>query len=63
MHVRARHSFTSRLLYTIVPSEVYHGDNTLDKLHSALADDLLRMYNEGLNVACLWRIPLFCFES
>ena len=43
-----RHSFTTRLLVTVVPSEIYVGDRTLDDLHEALAKDVLAMYHDGL---------------
>ncbi|CAE7301333.1 unnamed protein product [Symbiodinium microadriaticum] len=46
------HSFTSRLLYTVVPSELY-ASNTIDKLHEALVRDMQTLYNDGIQVACL----------
>lgn len=41
---------TTRLLFTVVPSELYRGDLTLDVLLSALVDDLHRMYESGVSV-------------
>ncbi|CAE7945255.1 unnamed protein product, partial [Symbiodinium sp. KB8] len=46
------HSFTSRLLFTVVPSELYHGDETLDCLHEAMVQDLNSLYETGLSVQC-----------
>ncbi|CAE7278688.1 unnamed protein product [Symbiodinium pilosum] len=48
------HSFTTRLLFSAVRSELYHGDATLDALNLALTNDLLGLYNDGLEV--LWLI-------
>ena len=42
-----RRSFTSRMLFTVVPSEFYAA-NTLDCLHQALVDDRLILYERGL---------------
>ena len=42
-----RHSFSTRLLFTVLPSELYVGDTTLDALHAALVEDLLRLHHEG----------------
>ncbi|CAE7818489.1 unnamed protein product, partial [Symbiodinium necroappetens] len=42
------HSMTTRLLFTVVPSRMYAKEQTLDTLHRALADDLLKLHNEGL---------------
>ena len=51
-----RHSFTTRLVYTVVPSE-YYAAGTIDCLHRALADDVMKLYEEGLEVTCMhsWR--------
>ena len=46
-----RHSYCSRFLYTVVPSEMYASD-TLDTLLYALVEDLERLYKEGLEVTC-----------
>ena len=45
-----RSSLTTRLLFTVIPSELYWNDLTLDALLSALADDLHRLYENGVSV-------------
>ncbi|CAE7241553.1 unnamed protein product [Symbiodinium sp. CCMP2592] len=45
------HSYCTRFLYTVVPSEMYATD-TLDTLLYALSEDLENLYKEGLEVAC-----------
>ncbi|CAE7529160.1 PRX [Symbiodinium sp. CCMP2456] len=47
-----RHSFTSRLLYTVVPSELY-ASNTIDKLHEAMVRDMRTLYYDGIEAAWL----------
>lgn len=51
------HSFLSRLLATIVPGERYacteEGRESLECLHEAIAEDLIALFNEGLEVPCL----------
>ena len=49
--ISLRHSFTSRLLYTVLPSELYVGDKTLDQLHATLVEDLQSLYYDGLKVS------------
>ena len=48
------HSFLTRLLALIVPAERYataeDGTETLECLHATVADDLLSLFNEGLEV-------------
>ncbi|CAE7220137.1 unnamed protein product [Symbiodinium sp. CCMP2592] len=44
------HSFTTRLLFAVVPSE-YYASRTLEVLHRALVDDWLKLYEEGLTVS------------
>ena len=39
---------TTRLVFAVVPSTIYAGDETLDTLHGALASDLLQLHKEGL---------------
>ena len=41
-------SMTTRLLYTVIPSETYAGEQTLQTLLGALADDLNQLYSGGL---------------
>ncbi|CAE7756328.1 unnamed protein product [Symbiodinium sp. CCMP2456] len=48
-----QHSFTTRLLYSVIPSELYVGDRTLDTLHAAMTEDLLQLYHDGITVAWL----------
>ncbi|CAE7452303.1 unnamed protein product [Symbiodinium sp. CCMP2592] len=47
------HSFTTRLLYTLVPSQVYYKKYTLDMLHAGMVEDLLALYNDGFKVPFL----------
>ena len=47
----ARHSFTSRLLFTVMPSELYYKKQTLDMLHGAMVNDLQSLYSDGITVA------------
>ena len=53
--VNIRHSYCSRFLYTVVPSEMY-AVSTLDTLLEGLADDLEKLCTEGLEVVCLYSI-------
>lgn len=47
----SQHSFTTRLLFTLVPSTWYCKDDaTIDGLHQCLADDLCSLFHEGLPV-------------
>ncbi|CAE7666315.1 unnamed protein product [Symbiodinium sp. CCMP2592] len=43
------HSFTSRLLYTVVPAQMY-ASNTIDKLNEAMAADVRSAYFDGISV-------------
>ncbi|CAE7493178.1 unnamed protein product [Symbiodinium microadriaticum] len=43
-----QHSFTSRLLFTVMPSENYYKKQTLDMLHAAMVKDLETCYKEGI---------------
>ena len=45
---QTRHSFSSRLLYTVVPSELYVTHRTLDTLLASLVADYCNLYNTGL---------------
>ena len=51
-----RHSFTTRLLFTVVPSELYVGDETLDALHTAMVADMKELCENGFSVLELHRI-------
>lgn len=47
--VQPRHTFTTRLVYTVVPSECYApGGATVDGLLEVLVSDLLQLETEGL---------------
>ena len=39
---------TTRLVFAVVPSTIYAGDESLDTLHAALASDLLQLHEKGL---------------
>lgn len=41
------HSFCSRLLHSIVPGECYANDDTLSRLHDAMAIDLKALFWDG----------------
>ena len=45
-----RHSFTTRLLYTCIPSQMYAND-TLDTLLDAMVEDLEHLHLNGLEAA------------
>ena len=46
-----RHSFTTRLLYTLIPATWYAKDDaSIDSLHQCLAEDLEELFSEGLPV-------------
>ena len=47
------HSFTSRYLFTVVPSESYADDATFDMLQMEQIADLQRLYDEGIEDARL----------
>ncbi|CAE7387373.1 unnamed protein product [Symbiodinium necroappetens] len=44
------HSFTSRLLFTVMPAELYYKKQTLDMLHTAMVNDLQACYKDGITV-------------
>ena len=51
-----RHSFTTRLLYTLLPNSWYaKNDASLLALHTALATDLAQLFTSGVTVeaSCL----------
>ena len=48
-----RHTFTTRLLFTVVPAETYVGEKTLDALHTALVQDIMSLYEDGMSVLAL----------
>ena len=48
MHLR--HSFCSRLLFTVIPARCYHGDTTIFKLLESLAEDCASLFQDGLDV-------------
>lgn len=49
--VQPRHTFTTRLVYTVVPSECYApGGATVDGLLEVLVSDLMQLQTEGLEV-------------
>ena len=52
-HDVRRHSFTTRLLYTLIPSQVYYKTHTLDMLHEGMVEDMLALYNDGFKVPFL----------
>ncbi|CAE7260040.1 Khdc3 [Symbiodinium sp. CCMP2592] len=41
---------TTRFLFSVIPSELYWRDQTIDGLLSALSDDLQQLYETGLSV-------------
>ena len=41
------------MLFTVIPSELYYKDLTLDTLLDAMVTDLAQMYDEGLVVASI----------
>ena len=45
----SRHSFTTRMLFTVVPSQ-YYTTSTVDCLHKALVADWLNLYENGISV-------------
>lgn len=48
-----RHTYTSRLVYTVVPSECYApGGATVDGLLEALVSDLVQLETDGLEAGC-----------
>ena len=49
----AGHTFLSRFLFSILPGELYCGDDSLETLHDALVGDLKDLYEHGMTVTCL----------
>ena len=47
---KPRHSFCSRLLYTVIPSRCYHGDATIFRLLDYLSEDCISLFQNGLDV-------------
>lgn len=59
-----RHSFTTRLLFTLVPSTWYCKDDaTIDGLHQCLADDLCSLFHEGLPVKVRQQNKGYLFQN
>ena len=54
--VDLRHTFCTRFLYAVLPSELYWGDETLNSMNTFLAEDLLRLYEQG--VTATWHLTL-----
>ena len=50
---RKGHSFMSRFLLTLVPSERYSGERSLRALHDSLSADLANLFHQGFEVARL----------
>ncbi|CAE6938036.1 unnamed protein product [Symbiodinium natans] len=45
------HSFTTRMLYTVVPAQLYYAPKTIDTLHEAMVRDMNSLYFDGLSVS------------
>ena len=45
-----RHTYTTRFLYSVLPAELYWGDETLDALNHHLAQDLTDLFTKGIEV-------------
>lgn len=46
-----RHSFTTRLLYSVMPSTWYaKHDASIDALHQIMADDFFELFHHGISV-------------
>ena len=45
-----RHTFSTRLLYTVIPAQLYVGHRTLYKLLDDLVTDYVYLYETGLEV-------------
>ncbi len=46
-----RHSFTTRLLYSVMPSAWYaKHDASIDALHQIMADDFFELFHHGISV-------------
>ena len=48
---RKGHSFMSRFLLTLVPSERYSGERSLRALHDSLSADLANLFHQGFEAA------------
>ena len=57
-----RHSLTTRLLFTCIPSEMY-ATSTLDVLLAALVDDLEHLHVNGLRASWLLKWVLIYLYS
>ena len=50
-----RHSFTTRLLYTLMPATLYaKNDLSIDALMAGIATDLTALFNHGVSVNVSW---------
>ena len=46
-----RHSFSTRLLYSVLPSQWYaKNDASIDQLHDSMATDFCKVFEEGISV-------------
>lgn len=43
----------TRFLYSVIPSELYWGEQTLKNLNGYLADNLNELFEQGVLVTCL----------
>lgn len=48
------------MLYTVIPSQLYWKDLTLDTLMESMAQDLLELYDKGLEAAELFQASRPC---
>ena len=53
---------TTRFLLTCISSWFFDGENTLDDLHQAIADDAKRLYHEGVVVTLIHMIGITLHE-
>ena len=50
-----RHSYTTRLLHSILPASCYASDDkSIDGLHAAIAAELTSLFYDGLEILAAW---------
>ena len=55
-----RHSYTTRLLSTILPSACYaHNDKSIDGLHQAMVEDLQALAEDGVEIDVSWQLSAY----
>ena len=50
LDMHPRHSFTTRLLHSCMPSSMFAGELTMEQLNNEWADEMVDLYDNGVEV-------------